>query len=67
MQENPGLIPESGRSPGEGNGLPTPIFLAREFHGQRSLVGYSTGDHKESDRTEQLTHTHTFIAEYSPH
>jgi len=21
--------------------LPTPVFLPREFHGQRSLVGYS--------------------------
>ena len=36
-----GLIPGSGRSLGEGNGLPTPIFLPGESHGQRSLVGYS--------------------------
>ena len=27
-----GLIPGSGRSPGEENGLPTPIFLPGEFH-----------------------------------
>ena len=31
---DPGLIPGSGRSPGEGNGYPLPIFLPREFHGQ---------------------------------
>ena len=30
-------------------------ILAREFHGQRSLVGYSPWSHKESDTTEQLT------------
>ena len=34
-----GLIPASGRSPGEGNGLPTPVFLPGESHGQRSLEG----------------------------
>ena len=34
-------IPGLGRSPREVN-LPTPVFLPGEFHGQRSLVGYST-------------------------
>ena len=38
---------------------PTPVFLPGEFHGQRSLAGYSPWGHKESDTTEQLTHTHT--------
>ena len=38
---------------------PTPVFLPGEFHGQRSLVGYSLWGHKESDMTEPLTHTHT--------
>ena len=33
---------------------PTPIFLPEEFHGQRSLVGYSSWGHKELDTTEQL-------------
>ena len=28
-----GSIPGSGRSPGEGNGLPTPVFLPGKFHG----------------------------------
>ena len=35
---------------------PTPVFLPRESHGQRSLVGYSPWGHKESDKTEQLSH-----------
>ena len=45
-------IPGSGRSPREGNGTPT--FLPAEFHGQRSLEGYSPWGHKELDMTEQL-------------
>ena len=28
------LTPGSGRSPGEGNGLPTPVFWPGEFHGE---------------------------------
>ena len=32
----------------------TPVFLPREFHGQRSLRGYSPRGHKASDMTEQL-------------
>ena len=43
--------------------LPTPVFLPKEFHGQRSLAGYSPQGGKESDRTEQLTHTHTLALE----
>ena len=41
-------------------GKPTPVFLPGEFHGQRSLAGYSPWDRKESDITEQLTHTHSY-------
>ena len=33
---------------------PTPVFLPREFGGQRSLAGYSPWDHKETDTTEWL-------------
>ena len=47
-----GSIPESGRSPEEGNGNPLPIFLPGESHGQRSLAGCSPGVCKESDTTE---------------
>ena len=35
--------------------LPTPVFLPREFNGERSLVGYSRRGCKESDVTEQLS------------
>ena len=41
MQEILCSIPESGKSPGEENGQPTPIFLPGDSHRQRSLVGYS--------------------------
>ena len=37
-----GSIPGSGRSPGEGERQPTPVFLPGKFHGQRSLEGYSS-------------------------
>ena len=36
---------------------PTSIFLPRELHGQRSLVGYSPWDCNKLDMTEWLTHT----------
>ena len=47
--------------------LPTAVLLPGNFHGQRSLVGYSAWGHKESDRTERLNmhhyvlHTNAFI------
>ena len=44
-----GSVPGSGRSSGEGNGLPTPVFLPGEFHRQRSLAGYNPWDRRESD------------------
>ena len=46
----------------------TPVFLPGDFHGQKSLAGYSSWDLKESDVAELLsvhvcmhahTHTHT--------
>ena len=51
---HPGLNPGSGRSPGEGNGKPTPVPLPGKPHGQRSLVGCSPWRHKEADVTERL-------------
>ena len=52
-----GLISWLGRSLRKGNSYP---FLYAEFHGQRSLTGYSPWCHKESDMTEKLyTHMHT--------
>ena len=49
--EEPGWIPASGRSPGEGHGY-TPVFSPGKSYGQRSLAGYSPWDHKESNMTE---------------
>ena len=43
-----GSIPESGRYPGERNGNTLHYLIC----GQRSLVGYSSWSHKESDVTE---------------
>ena len=43
-------IPGSGRSPGEGNSQPTQVFLPAEFHGQRSLTGYSLWGRKSRTR-----------------
>jgi len=49
-----GLIPGSGRSPGEGNGNPLQYTLPGKSHGQRSLAGYSPWGHKELDTTEAI-------------
>ena len=40
---------------------PTPVFLPRESHGQRSLVGYSPWGHKELGATE---HEHVLIFDF---
>ena len=46
---------------------PTPVFLPRESHGQRTLEGYSTWCRKESDTTEVTEHAHTsFLAWKTP-
>ena len=47
-----GYIPELGRSPGEGKGYALQYSGLQNPHGQRSLVGYSSWDHKESGTTE---------------
>ena len=41
---------------------PTAVLLPGEFHGQRSLVGYSPWGPKESDTTEWLTLSLAFMA-----
>ena len=46
--------PWVGKIPWRREWQPTPVFLPGEFHGQRSLVGYSPWDHKESDTAERL-------------
>ena len=40
-------------------GQSTPVFLPGEFHGQRSLVGYSPWGHTETDMTEVTWRAHT--------
>ena len=42
--------PWVGKIPWRREWQPTPVFLIREFQGQRSLVGYSLWSHKESQR-----------------
>ena len=56
----PGFDPWVGKIPWRRKWQPTPVFLPRESHGQRSLTGYSPRGHKESDTTERL-HTHTHV------
>jgi len=55
-----GLIPREskkglGKIPWRRKWQPTPVFLPEEFHGQRSLAGYSPWGHKDLDMTELLT------------
>ena len=53
--------PWVGKVPWRKAWQPTPGYLPRESHRQRSLAGYSPWSHKESDMTEQLS-THMFIS-----
>ena len=53
---DPGSIPGSGRSPGEGNGNPLPMFLPGKSYEWKSLAGFTPRGHRELDTTEQLTH-----------
>ena len=41
--------------------LPIPVFWPREFHEQRSLVGYSPWGCKESDTTERISLSFVYI------
>ena len=49
---DPGSIPGLGESHGGGHSNPLQYSCLENPHGQRSLVGYSPGGHKESDTTE---------------
>ena len=46
---DPGLIPWSGRSPGEKKG--NPLQYSEEFSGQKNLASYSLWGCKQSDTT----------------
>ena len=50
-----GSIPRTGKIPWRRKWQPTPVLLPGEFHGQRSLVGYSAWGLKESNVTEWIT------------
>ena len=52
---NLGSYPWVGKIPWRREWLPTPVFLPGEFHGQRSLAGYSPWGCKELDTSEQLS------------
>ena len=54
---DPRFNPWIGKIPWRREWLPTPVFLPGEFHGRRSLVGYSPWGLKESDTTERLTYS----------
>ena len=47
-----GIDPWAGKMPWKRAWQPTAAFLPGEFHGQRSLAGYSPWGCKESDMTE---------------
>ena len=55
MVESPPRMQETqvqslgGEDPLEKKTQPTPVFLPRESHGHRGLVGYNPWDCKESD------------------
>ena len=61
-----GSIPESRRSPGEGNGNPLQYTcLENSFHGQRNLVGFSPWGFKELDTIERLPLSLTALPVYN--
>ena len=51
---DPGSIPGSGRSPGEGNGNPLQYSCLENPKDGEAWVDYTPWGHKESDMTEQL-------------
>ena len=58
-----GFNPLIGKIPWRRKWQPTPVLLAREFHEQRSLAGYSPWGHKQSDATERL-HFLSFLSDF---
>ena len=63
---DPGSILGLETSPGKKWRQSTAVFLPGEFHGQRSLMGYSPWGCKESDTTEWLSLSF-FTSEQSGH
>ena len=70
MVKNPPAMQESfyplvGKIPWRQEWLPSLVFLPGEFHGQRSLAGYSPWSHKELNMTKQLMLSLSFRQELS--
>ena len=60
--KRPGFDLWVGTIPWRGEWQPTPVFLPGESHGHRSLAGYSSKGHKESDTTESdLARTYVLL------
>ena len=55
-----GFDPWVGKIPWRRAWQPTPVFLPRESHGQRSLVHYGPRGHRESDSTEVTYHVQSW-------
>ena len=53
--KRPRFHPWVGKIPWRRKWQPTSVFWPGEFHGQRSLAGYSPWRHNESDTTERPT------------
>ena len=56
--QGPRFDPWVGKIPWRREWPPALVFLPGEFHGQSSLVGYSSWGCKHSDTAEQLTLSH---------
>ena len=56
-----GFHPWMGETPWRKAWQPTPVFLPGKSHGRRTLVGYGTQGHKESDMTEVTQHSTVHI------
>ena len=52
-----GFDPSVGKIPWRREWQPIPVFLPGEFHGQSSFMDKSPWGCKESDMSEELTHT----------
>ena len=62
----PGFDPWVGKIPRRREWQPTPVFLPGEFHGQRSLAGYSLRSHKSQTRMSDSITLSVFLRPRSP-
>ena len=60
------IDPRVGKIPWKRAWQPTPVVLPGEFHGQRSLEGYSLWGRKESDTTKQLNNNNIYLSYVLP-